>query len=92
MPGQHYDGKLMNYLEEVKTLLIDVLNLGPAGQALEADSPLLGSLPELDSMAVVTLIGALEEHFGIMVDDDDISASTFATLGSLAAFVAERAE
>jgi acyl carrier protein len=82
----------MNYLEEVKTLLIDVLNLGPAGQALEANSPLLGSLPELDSMAVVTLIGALEEHFGIMVDDDDISASTFATLGSLAAFVAERAE
>jgi acyl carrier protein len=82
----------MNYLEEVKTLLIDVLNLGPAGQALEADSLLLGSLPELDSMAVVTLIGALEEHFGIMVDDDDISASTFATLGSLAAFVAERAE
>jgi acyl carrier protein len=82
----------MKYLEEVKNLLIDVLNLGPAGQALTADSPLLGSLPELDSMAVVTLIGALEEHFGIMVDDDDISASTFATLGSLAAFVAERAD
>jgi acyl carrier protein len=82
----------MKYLEEVKNLLIDVLNLGPAGQALTADSPLLGSLPELDSMAVVTLIGALEEHFGIMVDDDDISASTFATLGSLAGFVAERAE
>ena len=82
----------MKYLEEVKTLLIDVLNLGPAGQALTAESPLLGSLPELDSMAVVTLIGALEEHFGIAVDDDDISASTFATLGSLAGFVAERAE
>lgn len=81
----------MNYLEEVKALLIDILNLGPAGQKLDADSPLLGSLPELDSMAVVTLIGALEEHFGIMVDDDDISASTFATLGSLAAFVADRA-
>jgi acyl carrier protein len=82
----------MKYLEEVKTLLIDVLNLGPSGQALNADSPLLGSLPELDSMAVVTLIGALDEHFGIAIDDDDISASTFATLGSLARFVAERAE
>jgi acyl carrier protein len=82
----------MKYLEEVKTLLIDVLNLGPAGQALTADSPLLGSLPELDSMAVVTLIGALDEHFGIAIDDDDISASTFATLGSLAGFVAERAQ
>ena len=82
----------MKYLEEVKTLLIDVLNLGPAGESLTSDSPLLGSLPELDSMAVVTLIGALEEHFGIMVDDDDISASTFATLGSLAEFVAARAQ
>ncbi len=82
----------MKYLEEVKTLLIDVLNLGPAGQGLTADSPLLGSLPELDSMAVVTLIGALDEHFGIAIDDDDISASTFATLGSLAAFVEERVQ
>jgi acyl carrier protein len=79
------------YLNEVKNILIDVLNLGEAGQTLDADSPLLGSLPELDSMAVVTLIGALEEHFGIAVDDDDISASTFETLGSLAAFVASKA-
>ncbi|QJD99899.1 acyl carrier protein [Massilia forsythiae] len=78
------------YLEEVKTILIDVLGLGEAGRALEADSPLLGSLPELDSMAVVTLIGALETHFDIEIGDDDLSASTFATLGSLAAFVAEK--
>lgn len=79
------------YLNEVKQVLIDVLNLGEAGQALDAGSPLLGSLPELDSMAVVTLIGALEERFGISIDDDDISASTFETLGSLAAFVAGKA-
>lgn len=78
------------YLDEVKTILIDVLSLGPAGQRLNADSPLLGSLPELDSMAVVSLIGSLEEHFGIEVADDDISASTFETLGSLAAFVARK--
>ncbi|MEX5745707.1 acyl carrier protein [Massilia sp. X63] len=78
------------YLNEVRNILTDVLNLGAAGAALTADSPLLGSLPELDSMAVVSLIGALEEHFGIMVDDDEISASTFATLGSLAAFVQEK--
>jgi acyl carrier protein len=80
----------MTYLDEVKTTLIDVLSLGDAGARLTADSPLLGSLPELDSMAVVSLIGALEERFGIAVDDDDISASTFETLGSLAAFVAAK--
>jgi len=78
------------YLDEVKTILIDVLNLGDAGRALDAGSPLLGSLPELDSMAVVSLIGALEDHFDIAIDDDDISASTFETLGSLAAFVAAK--
>lgn len=78
------------YLEEVKTLLTDVLNLGAAGAALQADSPLLGALPELDSMAVVSLIAALEDRFGIMIDDDDISASTFETLGSLAGFVTQK--
>jgi acyl carrier protein len=78
------------YLDEVKTIVIDVLSLGAAGQRLDAGSPLLGALPELDSMAVVSLIGALEEHFGITVGDDDISASTFETLGSLSAFVAQK--
>ncbi|MDN4038043.1 acyl carrier protein [Massilia sp. YIM B02443] len=77
-------------LEEVKAVLVDVLNLGDAGASLGPDSPLLGALPELDSMAVVSVIAALEERFGIMVDDDDISASTFATLGSLSAFVADK--
>ena len=75
------------YLDEVRTILIDTLALGPGAEALEAGSPLLGALPELDSMAVVSLIGALEEHFGISIADDDISAETFETLGSLAAFV-----
>jgi acyl carrier protein len=78
------------YLEEVKTLLTDVLNLGAVGQSLSAASPLLGAIPELDSMAVVNLIAALEDRFGIAIDDDDISASTFETVGSLADFVAQK--
>lgn len=78
------------YLDDVKQILTDVLNLGPAGAALDAGSPLLGALPELDSMAVVNLITALEEHFGIVVEDDEISADTFETLGALASFVAAK--
>ena len=78
------------YLDDVKLILADVLSLGAAGRALDAGSPLLGAIPELDSMAVVNLITALEEHFGITVEDDEISADTFATLGSLAAFVAHK--
>lgn len=78
------------YLDDVKQILTDVLSLGDQGATLTAQSPLLGSIPELDSMAVVNLITALEEHFGIAVEDDEISASTFETLGSLSDFVANK--
>ena len=54
---------------------------------MRADTALLGNLPELDSMAVVSIITALEEHYGFAVADDEISADTFSTLGSLAEFV-----
>jgi acyl carrier protein len=77
----------MQAIEELKNILTDTLNLGERGKSLSARTPLLGSLPELDSMAVIHLITALEERFGIAVNDDDISASTFETVGSLAAFV-----
>ena len=77
-------------LESVKTILGDVLSLGPAAQALTRESALLGSIPELDSMAVVQLLTALEEHYGITIEDDDISAHTFATVGSLADFISDK--
>jgi acyl carrier protein len=78
------------YLDDVRNILIDVLSLGEAGKSLDEQSALLGSIPELDSMAVVNLITALEEHFGMVIDDDEISAGTFETLGSLAAFVQQK--
>ena len=58
--------------------------------AFVVDTPLLGALPELDSMAVINLINALEERFGVIVDDDEISGDTFATVGSLAGFVTNK--
>lgn len=78
------------YLDDVKNILADVLNLGAAKNFLNENSALLGSIPELDSMAVVNLIAALEDHFGIVMEDDEISASTFETLGSLVAFVKQK--
>jgi acyl carrier protein len=77
-------------LEDVKTILADVLSLGDAKKFLNEHSLLLGSIPELDSMGVVHVIAALEEHFGISVGDDEITAATFETLGTLTAFVAQK--
>lgn len=80
----------MSSIELVKNILADTLSLGERKKFLQPDSVLLGSLPELDSMAVIHLIIGLEEYFGIVVEDDEISAQTFATLGSLAAFVDQK--
>lgn len=77
----------MNTLTDVKSLLARSLQLGARADVLTAESSLIGALPELDSMAVVSILTALEDHFGFTVDDDEISAETFATLGSLAEFV-----
>lgn len=74
-------------ITEVRDLLADVLSLGERGKGMDADTPLLGSLPELDSMAVISVLTALEEYFGFSVEDDEISARVFRTLGSLTEFV-----
>lgn len=77
----------MDVESDVRDVLRDVLSLGARADRLRRDSSLLGAVPELDSMAVVNVIAALEDRFGISVDDDDISGATFATLGSLVDFV-----
>ena len=80
----------MNVAEELRSLLADTLQLGARARALTSDSPLLGALPELDSQAVVQIITAIEEQFGFVVADDDVSADTFATFGTLTEFVASK--
>lgn len=80
----------MATIDVVRSVLCQVLQLGTRQDALTAQSPLLGSIPELDSMAVVSLITTLEEQLDIIIDDDEIDASTFETLGSLAAFCEQK--
>lgn len=77
----------MSVLPDVLQVLDEALALAGRSANFDADMPLLGALPELDSMAVVSLIAALEQHFGVMLPDDELDGSVFATVGSLAAFV-----
>lgn len=77
-------------IDDVRTVVGSALQLGARAKTMESSTPLLGAIPELDSMAVVHLITALEEHFGISVDDDEIGAATFATLGTLTLFVEQK--
>ena len=77
----------MNVEQEVLRVLDEVLSLAGRSATFTRDTHLLGAIPELDSMAVVTLLTTLEERLGIAVDDGDIDGSTFATVGSLVDFV-----
>jgi len=76
--------------DEVKLLIGEILQLGDRVQAFGPETPLLGSIPEFDSMAVVTLIHALEQQFEIQIADDEISAETFETVGKVYDLVCDK--
>ena len=78
----------MDIQKEVLAVLDDVLSLNGRAHEFGRDTPLLGAVPELDSMAVVGVINMLEERFELFVEDDEIDGSTFETVGSLVDFVA----
>ena len=77
----------MDVKNEVLALLDEVLSLKGRSQSFTLETALLGAIPELDSMAVVALITALEERFEFVVEDDEITSSIFETVGAMAGFV-----
>lgn len=74
-------------MQEVLIVLDEALSLNGRARSMRRDSPLLGAIPELDSMAVVSVITTLEERFGFTIADDELDASAFSTVGALTDFV-----
>lgn len=74
-------------VDDIRKILRDTLQLGDRADQLTAASPLLGAVPEFDSMAVVTVLTMVEDEFGVTIDDDEVSAEIFETVGTLAGFV-----
>lgn len=77
----------METAERIRRILRDTLQLGMRADSLVPASPLLGGIPEFDSMAVVTVLTMIEEEFDITVNDDEVSADVFETFGALTDFV-----
>lgn len=72
---------------DVVDVLVHVLAIEDRRDTIDAATGLLGELPELDSLAVVELAVALEQRFGIVIDDEDFTGDVFDTVGTLAAYV-----
>jgi acyl carrier protein len=80
----------MSVQNEVIRVLVEVLQLGDQSQQLDENSQLLGALPEFDSMAVVSVLTRLEEDYGFFIEDDEIDADTFESVGTLTTFVQQK--
>ena len=78
---------MIDIRQETLRILDRALGLQGRAVGFADQTRLLGVLPELDSMAVVGVLTALEERFGFVIHDDEIDGAVFATLGSLVEFV-----
>lgn len=80
----------MATIDNIRNILKDVLQLGQRAEGLVESTSLFGSIPEFDSVAVVSVLTAIEDRFGIFIEDDEISAETFETVGNLSTFVDQK--
>lgn len=71
----------------LRSVLVDVLGVSrERASRFDDETGLFGSLPELDSMAVASLLTELEDRLGIMIEDDDVDGEMLESFGSLKAF------
>jgi acyl carrier protein len=75
---------------EVKELALNILQTDDSNNAIHIDTPLLGHLPEFDSMSVVAILTAIEDQYGVVIDDDEVSGDVFVTWRALTEFVQEK--
>lgn len=72
----------------LRSVLVDVLGLEVERVAgFDGDTGLFGHLPELDSMAVATLLTEVEDRLHLTIDDDEVEGEMLETYGALLAFV-----
>ena len=72
----------------LRSALVDALGLSRArADALDDNSGLFGTLPELDSMAVANLLAELEDRLDIIVEDDELDGELLENFGSLRRFL-----
>ena len=82
--------KSLDVVAEVISSIAETLGIEDRAGQFDSDTQLLDNLAELDSMAIVELVLALEQRFGIEIDDSEITGEMFESVGSLAGFVASQ--
>ncbi len=72
---------------QIKRLIVDALGLDVDPVEIPDDEALFGGM-DLDSMATLEIVAAIEEAFGITVEDDELTVELFGSIETLAEYVA----
>ena len=80
----------MNPLELTRKILRSCLQLGSQADAFDRNTQLLGGLPEFNSLTITAIVAEVEDELDCEIDDAEISAEIFETMGSLADFIAAK--
>ncbi len=76
----------------LRATLSDILGIDADRVAtFDHSTKLFGELPELDSMAVATVLTELEDRLAISIDDDELDIEVFETFGNLSKFLRMKA-
>ena len=81
-----------NVIDAIREILCEDLDLDLRREAIAADASLGDDGLALDSISMAEFVNSLETKFAIRILDEDLDGTNFATVGSVAALVALRAE
>jgi acyl carrier protein len=77
----------MNSLNIAKGIVKSCLQLGERVNQFDEHTQLMGALPEFNSLTITTMVAEIETELDCTIEDYELSAEIFETLGSLAAFI-----
>lgn len=77
-------------IPKVKQMIIDSLRIEDMSpDEIETDAPLFGDGLGLDSIDALQLVVAMEKEFGVVVPDAATGSKVFASVRSMADYIAE---
>ena len=77
----------MDALNLTVNIVCSCLQLDPSEAQLDADTPLLGGLPDFNSLTIATVIESIEEQLDCIIEDEELTGELFETVGTVAQFV-----
>ncbi len=75
---------------QIKKLIVDTLSLEVAPEEIPEDETLFGGGMDIDSIATLEIVAAIEKKFDITVEDEELTVELFDTVATLAAYVTDK--